>query len=338
MRKPLLALLLLTAPALADTPFAPGWTLTPEGSTLGFQSVKNGAKVEMNAIATFAGHIDDKGQAKVEIALDSIDTHIDLRNVRMRFLFFETFKFPTATVTATVDPALLDGLATAPRTFAVLPFTLSLHGVTKEMSAPVSITRLGPDQVAVASVGIIPVAAEDFGLTEGVAKLQDAAKVALVPVGSVAFDWIFTRDGAAPQVAAPMGAAAAKETQGTLSPEDCATRFDTLSQAGNITFRSGSARLDVAGSAALDTLVDVATRCPDLRLEVGGHTDDVGPDDQNLALSDARARAVVAYLASKGIDPARLTPKGYGEAAPLVPNDTPETRARNRRIEFKILN
>ncbi|NBZ88809.1 OmpA family protein [Rhodobacteraceae bacterium CYK-10] len=329
----------MAAPALAeDNPFAPGWTLNPLGSTLGFQSVKNGTKVEMNNIATFGGHIAPDGMAEVQIALDSIDTHIDLRNVRMRFLFFETFKFPTATVTAKVDPLVLEGLKDGPRTFAVLPFTLTLHGVTKEMSAPISITQLGPDTVAVASVGVIPVVAEDFALTEGVAKLEDAAKVKLLPVGSVSFDWIFTRDGAAPMVAAlTTGADAAKETRGAFDAEACATRFDTLSQAGNITFRSGSARLDVAGSAVLDTLLDVVTRCPEMKIEIGGHTDDVGPDAANLALSEARAAAVAAYLAERGAGADRLTPKGYGEAAPLLPNDSAENRARNRRIEFKIL-
>ncbi len=338
---PILSLLaLLATPALAeDNPFAPGWTLSPMGSTLGFQSVKNGTKVEMNNIATFGGKIGPDGKASVEIALDSIDTHIDLRNVRMRFLFFETFKFPTAQVDVTIDPAILQGLNDGPRTFAVLPFTLTLHGVSKDMSAPVSITKLGPDTVSVASVGVIPVAAEDFGLAEGVAKPEDAAKVKLVRVGSVSFDWIFTRDGAAPQVAdATMGAAAAKETRGAFDPEACATRFDTLSQAGNITFRSGSAKLDVAGSAVLDTLLDVVNRCPDMKIEIGGHTDDVGGDAANLALSQARAASVADYLGAHGVATARLTPKGYGEAEPLVPNDNDADRARNRRIEFKILN
>lgn len=326
-------------PGLAeDTPFAPGWTLQPQGSTLGFQSIKNGTKVEMNSIATFGGRVDAEGEARVEIALDSIDTHVDLRNVRMRFLFFETFKFPTATVTAKVDPALIEGLAQNPRTYGILPFTLTLHGVTREMSAPVSITRIGPEMVSVASVGVIPVLAEDFGLSDGVTKLQEAAKVELVPVGSVSFDWIFTRDGAAPLVASlTTGAEAAIETRGSFDAEACATRFETLSAAGNITFRSGSARLDVAGSALLDTLVDVVTRCPQMRVEIGGHTDDVGPDAANLALSEARARAVADHLAARGVPAERLIPRGYGETRPLGPNDSPEARARNRRIAFAIL-
>ncbi|MBI1173614.1 OmpA family protein [bacterium] len=334
-------LLALAGPVLAeDSAFAGGWTLEPEGSSLGFLSVKNETKAEMNSIATFTGTISAAGDAEVHVALDSIDTHIDLRNVRMRFLFFETFKFPEAVITAHIDPALLADLPAKRRIKISLPVQLALHGVTKEITADVAVTLITPDMVSVASVGAIPISAADFGMLDNVTKLNEAANVKVVPVGSVTFDWIFARNGTttAPLQTAVMGAASAKETQGTLDPEACKVRFDTLSHAGNINFASGSARLDVAGSAVLDTLLDVANRCPSMKLEIGGHTDDVGPADQNLALSQRRAAAVAAYMAAKGIDGSRLTAKGYGKDNPLVPNDSEENRGRNRRIEFKVLN
>ncbi len=337
-----LALLLaLSCPALAQPDaFAKGWVLQPEGSVLGFQSVKNDTKVEMNSIATFTGSISPQGDAEVHVALDSIDTHIDLRNVRMRFLFFETFKFPEAVITTTLDPALLAELPAKHRIIANIPFTLTLHGVAKQMTADVAVTLVSPDMVTVASVGVIPVSAADFNLTEGVSKLQDAASVKLVPVGSVSFDWVFVRNGSttANGTATPaIGAATAKETQGDFDPAACKDRFDTLSHAGNITFASASARLDVADSAVLDTLLDVVNRCPALRVEIGGHTDDVGPDAANLTLSERRAAAVAAYLAGKGVAADRLVAKGYGETTPLVANNSDENRNRNRRIEFKVL-
>ncbi len=339
---PLAALLLglgLTGALRAeDNPFAGGWVLQPEGSALGFQSVKNDTKVEMNSIATFSGRISDKGEAEIHVALDSIDTHIDLRNVRMRFLFFETFKFPEVLITARIDPALLTELPVKRRILTSLPVEVSLHGVTKEIMAEVAVTLVSNDMVTVASVGVIPVAAADFGLTEGVAKLEEAAKVKLVPVGSVAFDWVFQRAGTTTAPAPVIGAAAAKEVQGDFDPAMCKDRFDTLSHAGNITFGSASARLDVADSAVLDTLLDVVNRCPALTIEVGGHTDDVGSDAANLALSEKRAASVAAYLSAKGVPAARLTAKGYGETAPLLANDSADHRARNRRIEFKVLN
>ena len=333
-------LLAVTLPASAqDNPFAGGWTLQAEGSTLGFQSVKNDTKVEMNNFATYTGTLSDKGAAEVHVALDSIDTHIDLRNVRMRFLFFETFKFPEAVITAHIDPAQLADLSTKRRIMINIPFTLALHGVTKDMTTDVAVTLITPDMVAVSSVGVIPVAAADFGLLDNVTKLNDAAKVKVVPVGSISFDWIFARNGSttAPVAAAVRGAASAKEVQGDFEPAMCKDRFDTLSHAGNITFGSGSARLDVAGSAVLDTLLDVVKRCPTLKVAVAGHTDDVGGDAANQTLSERRAAAVVGYLTAMGVDAKRLTAKGFGAAQPLVANDSDENRARNRRIEFKVI-
>lgn len=331
----------LTAPASAQDAFAKGWVLEPEGSALGFLSVKNEIKAEMNNIATFTGTISDKGDAEVHVALDSIDTHIDLRNVRMRFLFFETFKFPEAVVTAHIDPAALADLATKRRIIMPLPFTLSLHGVTQAMTTDVVVTLISDDRVSVASLGVIPVNAADFNMLDNVAKLNDAAKVKVVPVGSVTFNWVFARQGSADAAAAPVaplvGAVTAKETQGDFDPAMCKDRFDTLSHAGNITFGSASARLDVADSAVLDTLLDVVQRCPALKIEIGGHTDEVGPDAANLTLSERRAASVLAYLTSKGVAADRLQAKGYGETMPLAANDSEENRSRNRRIEFRIV-
>jgi outer membrane protein OmpA-like peptidoglycan-associated protein len=67
-----------------------------------------------------------------------------------------------------------------------------------------------------------------------------------------------------------------------------------------------------------------------------GHTDSVGKDDDNLRLSKARAAAVVDYIAKKGIARGRLESEGFGETKPVAP-DTPAGRAKNRRVEFKIL-
>ncbi len=348
----LAVLICLTLPAMAeDNPFAGGWALKADGSTLGFQSVKNDTKVEQSGFATLSGEIAATGDATVRVALDSVDTKIDLRNVRMRFLFFETFKFPQAVVTVHIDPALIADLPTKRRLTLTLPYTLNLHGVSRDMTADVVVTLISDTLIDVASVGTIPIAAADFDLSGGVAKLQEAAKVKIVPTGSVTFDWLFERAGAttaATQPAAPADTApatvtppppvtAALEPTGNFDAEACAGRFDILSHAGNINFRSGSATLNVAGSAILNDLVDIITRCPGMRIEVGGHTDDNGSDAANLTLSAKRAAAVVRYLVSKGIAADRLVAHGYGEASPLVPNDSKDNMARNRRIEFKTL-
>lgn len=354
---PVLALTLTCAPALAQDPFAGGWVLQPDGSTLGFQSVKNDTKVEQNSFATVSGEISDQGLATLRIELDSIDTKIDLRNVRMRFLFFETFKYPQATITAQIDPALLADLPTKRRMTLTLPYTLDLHGVKRDLTADVSVTVISDDLVDISSVGTIPIAAADFDLEGGVTKLQEAAKVKIVPTGSITFNWLFARTGTAPaatETAAtetpatetPAAAAetapeapktAALEPTGNFDAEACLGRFEILSSAGNINFRSASATLNVAGSAILTDLADIITRCPGMKVELGGHTDDIGSDAANLFLSEKRANAVRTWLIGKGIAADRLVARGYGESLPLVANDTAANMARNRRIEFKVL-
>ena len=354
----------LAGPGLAqDNAFAGGWVLKSEGSALGFQTVKNETKVEQSGFAKLSGTISETGDATVRIALDSVDTKIDLRNVRMRFLFFETFKFPEAVVTAHIDPTMIADLASKRRMTLTLPYTLDLHGVKKDLTTDVVVTLISDTLVDVASVGTIPIAAADFDLTDGVTKLQEAAKVKILPTGSVTFDWLFERTAAATVPAATVPAAtapaaanttaapaatatadttaapatAALETTGNFDAEACTGRFEILSKAGNINFRSASATLNVAGSAILNDLVDIITRCPGMKVELGGHTDADGSDATNQALSERRAAAVMAYLVSKGIAADRLVAHGYGESQPLVSNDSSANMARNRRIEFKVL-
>src|SRR5262249_42465033 len=73
------------------------------------------------------------------------------------------------------------------------------------------------------------------------------------------------------------------------------------------------------------------------RIEVAGHTDNVGLASANTTLSQKRAEAVVAYLKTKGVDEKRLTPKGYGPDKPIADNKTTAGKQKNRRVEFNIV-
>lgn len=88
---------------------------------------------------------------------------------------------------------------------------------------------------------------------------------------------------------------------------------------------------------ALDDLVDYLKRKPNERIEIGGHTDNVGSDAKNLVLSLERAKSIVAYLIVKGIENDRLVAKGYGAEEPIEENTSGEGRQKNRRTEVKIL-
>ncbi len=326
-----------------DSLFRNGWTLRSDSSTLSFQSVKNETKVETSDFAKFSGSIDETGEAKVVVEVDSVNTKVDLRNVRMRFLFFETYQFPQAVVTLKLDPAQLSDLADVRRKTLTLPFSLTLHGVTNELSAQVAVVLITPDLVAVSSVSPISVAVADFNLSDGLQKLEDAAKVTLIPSGAVTFDLLFARnqtgDGET-VVAVPEpdpGASAALETKGNFDAAECVGRFEILSRSRSIQFASASARLSATSFAFLDALFDIVQRCPDMVIEVSGHTDSDGSDGTNEALSRKRAAAVSDYLRDKGIPVSRLVPVGYGESKPISSNDTAEGKANNRRIEFRVI-
>lgn len=105
----------------------------------------------------------------------------------------------------------------------------------------------------------------------------------------------------------------------------------------NIFFASNAFALQPESLTELNQLVDFMAKNPSLKLEIGGHTDNVGSDAANLSLSEKRAKSVYDYLIEKGIDKNRLSYKGYGASAPLVPNDSDTNRAQNRRTAFKVI-
>ncbi len=102
-------------------------------------------------------------------------------------------------------------------------------------------------------------------------------------------------------------------------------------------FETGKATLEPEAYHVLDELVEYLKRKEDDKVEIGGHTDNVGKRESNLKLSLDRANTVRDYLISKGISFDRITAQGYGSTVPIGNNNTAEGRAENRRIEVKTL-
>ncbi len=338
-----LGLLCLTSQvtSASDGVFSGGWVLDMNTSSLTFQTIKNGSKLETSSFASYQGQVDQDGTASLTIQLDSVDTKVDLRNVRMRFLLFETFKYAEAKVTANVDPNLLVDLATKQRVQIPLSFDLDLHGVTQTLQTQTVVTLLANGQVSVASAAPISIPTELFNLDEGVKKLEEAATVTIVPMGSVSFNLVFdvltdTTAVVAAREATPTGAAAAVETSGDFSSEECSGRLEILSRTQSVYFQIGSADLDPKSDLILDSVQDIIARCPSLKVVVAGHTDSAGSEEMNQALSELRARSVVDYLINSRVDPDRLIAVGYGERRPIATNETKRGRWQNRRIEFSI--
>lgn len=105
----------------------------------------------------------------------------------------------------------------------------------------------------------------------------------------------------------------------------------------NCTFETGKATLQPEAYKVVDELVEYLKRKEDEKIEVGGHTDNVGKPEANMILSTNRANTVRAYLLTKGIAPERVTAKGYGMTIPIAENTTAEGRGLNRRTEVKIV-
>ena len=105
----------------------------------------------------------------------------------------------------------------------------------------------------------------------------------------------------------------------------------------NIFFEFDKSNILQQSYKELQQLIELLTENPNMKIEIGGHTDDKGTIEYNQRLSENRANAVVKYLINKGISEKRLKYKGYGELHPIDTNETEAGRFNNRRVEFKIL-
>jgi OOP family OmpA-OmpF porin len=114
--------------------------------------------------------------------------------------------------------------------------------------------------------------------------------------------------------------------------------MDSLNATGHIAlainFDTGKSTIKDESQPIIEQMVELMQSNPELKVEIQGHTDNVGKPDANLKLSDERARAVMQALLDAGIAQDRMTAKGYGDTRPVADNSTEEGRARNRRVEL----
>ncbi|MCF8275860.1 MAG: DUF5723 family protein [Flavobacteriales bacterium] len=117
-----------------------------------------------------------------------------------------------------------------------------------------------------------------------------------------------------------------KEEQEVLN-----TAFDDLE------FETGSDVIKASSYPSLDQLAEVLKKKENYKLKIAGHTDNVGSDDANMKLSEKRSKSVSAYLTNKGVASSKFVVEWFGESKPAYPNDTPEGRAKNRRVEMEVV-
>jgi OOP family OmpA-OmpF porin len=121
------------------------------------------------------------------------------------------------------------------------------------------------------------------------------------------------------------------------TPEECAQDIDAALARQKITFEPGSAEIAGAAAPLMDELAKILKDCPGIRMEVAGHTDAQGSESGNLALSQARAEAVVVALQGRQVNVSGLKAVGYGESRPIADNQVETGREANRRIEFTLV-
>ncbi|MCX7644837.1 MAG: OmpA family protein [Rhodobacteraceae bacterium] len=124
---------------------------------------------------------------------------------------------------------------------------------------------------------------------------------------------------------------------GLPTPEECVAEVNAILAARKIAFAPGSAEIEGEANETLDRIAEALEDCSQVPMEIGAHSDSQGREEMNLALSQARADAVLNALMARRVLTANLRAVGYGESRPIADNGTEEGREANRRIEFTLI-
>ncbi|KFC71111.1 OmpA/MotB domain protein [Devosia sp. LC5] len=216
----------------------------------------------------------------------------------------------------------------------------SIDALSVAAGAPddfVANAQLGLQQLARMTDGRLNYGADVWSLsgTAPDSVTADAIKAAIAAAANPA-DWTATIAIPEP-VAAPVAAAPATLSAAAAEVAACVAPLADFSARNAILYQSGAAVITAASEPALDELAADLSACPDAVVHIEGHTDADGDDASNLALSVARAEAVIAALVTRGVNPDRLYAVGYGESSPMADNETPAGKRLNRRIVVTVL-
>ncbi len=175
-------------------PAAAQWELSSDESRIGFVSVKAGEIPESHHFKQLQGSVDASGEAEITIALDSIETYIDIRNERMREFLFETDEYPTANVAATIDMDALNDLKTGARGSVDFAGELTLRGESVPFETTLTVTRIADNRVLVETTDPVILYADFFEMTPGINKLAELASLpSITSAVPVAASLVFER-------------------------------------------------------------------------------------------------------------------------------------------------
>ena len=151
------------------------WTLDNDASRISFVSTKAGSAAEVHRFDELTGNVDDTGNVTIVIDLDSVNTLIPIRDERMRSMLFETERYPTATLAATVDMMAVNEIAVGDSTSMTTEAQLMVRGATVSLTTEMTVARLSDSRIVVASRSPLIVNAGQVDLLAGVEKLREVA-------------------------------------------------------------------------------------------------------------------------------------------------------------------
>lgn len=172
-RIPLVLLMLmgLSSYAVAD------WELLNDESSLHYISIKDTDAGELNSFKKLSGSVSDSGTVSLSINLTSVETGIPIRNERMQEMFFDVAQYAEATVSGDVDLARVAKLKVGETYTDSITLNLALHGVSKEVSNTVQVTKLTGERLLITSIEPVIVNAGDYKFAQGIEKLREVAKL-----------------------------------------------------------------------------------------------------------------------------------------------------------------
>ncbi len=169
-----------------------GWQLDSNNALVSFVSIKNNTIAELHRFDELQGGIDASGKATVNISLASVNTGIEIRDQRLQELLFDTASFPQATISTQLDQQWLSALLPGQPRALDLDFVVAVHGKQQTISALVSLIIDARGNLHVESMQPILLDAAQFGLIEGIGKLQElAALQAIATAVPVTFAMVF---------------------------------------------------------------------------------------------------------------------------------------------------
>lgn len=288
---------------------------------------------------------DRAGYAAVNLALrDSLPAGVVLKQAAIRPPAVSPYRW---FVERSATGILIRGYAPSEEARSAARAVVGSHFGSLAISDEQEIATGAPDDfagavlAAVKQLYLLPkgrVALEDRTLTvtgevpsEAYANAVRGAVQRLAPAG-----YAVNATVTAPPPPAPVRAPPAAAPPPPAVADTCMPKIREEMAAGGIVFQFGRETVRPESLARLKRIAAILKECPQTKLTVEGHTDSDGIPAQNVDLSQRRAQAVVSLLIREGIAAERLMAEGVGAARPLVANDSPANKARNRRIEFVL--